>query len=146
MSNALLTAKLNTDRSKVQEVFADANGRLLTGGASAPSALASDAIVPVATAAAAGSLVIKASAGNLYSVQVATGATAGYLLLFNATAAPADGAVTPVKAYSIAATSSLDVKFDPPLRFSTGITAVFSTTGPFIKTISATAFISAEAV
>lgn len=183
-SNVLLTAKLNTDRTQVREVFVNSSGQLLVSGgggggdASAanqvtgnnslasidtktpslstgrvpvesieiPTGVAANALTPSATAVAASSLVLKASAGNLYGVQIATGGTAGYLMLFNAVAAPADGVVTPIKVYSIAANASLEVGYDIPLRFGTGITAVFSSTGPFTKTASATAFISGEVV
>lgn len=111
-----------------------------------PSSSATVAIVPAATAAVASNLVAKASAGNLYGFNVVNGASAGYVMVFNATAAPADGAVTPLKCYTLAANSSIEILYDPPVRCGTGVTLVFSTTGPFTKTASATAFISAEAV
>jgi len=109
-----------------------------------PSTVAAVGITPVVTTVAAGSLVLKASSGNLYSVNITSGASAGYLMLFNSTTAPADGTVTPIKVMPIAANAGLVVNFNPPIRFGTGITAVFSTTGPFSKTISATAFISGD--
>jgi hypothetical protein len=110
-----------------------------------PTAVAGNAITPVVTSVAAGSVVGKASAGNLYGVNVTTGASAGYVLIFNATSAPADGTVTPVKCLPIAANTGVDLNYRSlPVAFSTGITAVFSTTGCFTKTISATAFISID--
>lgn len=112
--------------------------------AQAPTASAGTAITPNPTTVAAGSLVIKGSAGNLYGLNVTTGGSAGYVMLFNATSAPADGTVTPIKTYVVAANATIEQGWSPPLRFSTGITAVFSTTGPFTKTISATAFISGD--
>jgi len=110
-----------------------------------PTSSASLAITPVVTSAVASSLVLKASAGNLYSVTLTTGATAGLLMVFNATSAPADGAVTPVYCVDVAATSTVAINFipGPPAQFATGITAVFSSgTNCFNKTASATAFIS----
>jgi hypothetical protein len=110
-----------------------------------PTSSASLAITPVVTSAVASSLVLKASAGNLYSVTLTTGATAGLLMVFNATSAPADGAVTPVYCVDVAATSTVAINFipGPPAQFATGITAVFSSgTNCFSKTASATAFIS----
>lgn len=108
----------------------------------APQSSANGAIAGVVSAAVEGSHVLKASAGNLYRVSITTGGTAGYLMVFNATTAPADGAVTPTMCRVIAANSTLSVTVDGmPVRFSTGITAVFSSTGCFTKTISATAFI-----
>lgn len=112
--------------------------------AASPTTGASAAAATAATTVAAGSLVLKASAGNLYGVSICTGGSAGYLMVFNATSAPADGTVTPAKVYVIAANASAEYRFNPPLRLSTGCTLVFSTTGPFTKTISATAFLSGE--
>lgn len=99
-------------------------------------------ITPVVSSAAEGSHVLKASSGNLYSLYVTTGATAGFLMTFNATAAPADGAVTPVECVAVAANQTTAASFNsgPPDAYSTGIVAVFSSTGCFTKTVSATAF------
>ena len=114
----------------------------------APDAGPTTGIAPIATSAAASALVVKSSPGNLYGFSVTSGASAGFVLVFNATAAPADGAVTPAACYAIAANSSLSVSWQPgpPLWLDTGITLVFSTTGCFTKTASATAFISAQAM
>ncbi len=92
--------------------------------------------------------VLKASAGNLYSISVTVGATSGYLMIFNAISAPTDGAVTP--AYCIPVTSNGTNGLNGaswsvnPASFSTGITAVFSSTGCTTKTASATAFFTAQ--
>lgn len=105
-----------------------------------PSPDSASAITPSVSTATEGSRVLKASAGNLYRISITTGGSAGYLMVFNATSAPADGAVTPAICRVIAANSSLEVNFsNMPSRFTTGITAVFSTTGCFTKTVSATA-------
>jgi hypothetical protein len=96
------------------------------------------------TTVAAGSLVLKASSGALYGFTVTSGASAGYVLVFDAVAAPADGTVTPAMCYKIAATSTISMPYNPPALFATGITVVFSTTGCFTKTVSATAFISGQ--
>lgn len=108
----------------------------------APTSSSSFAITPGSSSALESSHVLKASAGNLYSLYVATTTAAGWLMTFNATSAPADGAVTPVEAIQIPANSAAAISFDgaPPDYYSTGIVAVFSTTGPFTKTASATAF------
>jgi hypothetical protein len=109
---------------------------------SAPTSSSSLAITPGSSSALEASHVLKASAGNLYSLYVATTTAAGWLMTFNATSAPADGSVTPVEAIQIPAGSAAAISFDgaPPDYYSTGIVAVFSTTGPFTKTASATAF------
>lgn len=84
--------------------------------------------------------VVKAGAGNLYGIAATSGASAGYLMVFNATSVPADGAVTPHLCRVIAANSSITVDYGPiATRYSVGISAAFSTTGCFTKTASATA-------
>lgn len=105
-----------------------------------PNSSANVGITPIVSSAAEGSRVFKGSAGNLYSVNVTAGATSGYLMMFNATSAPADGAVTPLLCRAVAANSSVEVDHSiVPDIYSTGITAVFSSTGCFTKTVSATA-------
>lgn len=108
----------------------------------APTAGAAAGITPVVSASAEGSHVLKGSAGNLYSVYATSGATAGYLMVFNATSAPADGAVTPVQCMVVQANSTRGLTFNsgPPESYATGITVVFSSTGCFTKTVSATVF------
>jgi hypothetical protein len=120
----------------------DSAGKLLT--TQTPSSATSAGLTPVVSAASESSHVFKASAGNLYAYQVTTGAVAGFIMIFNATSAPADGAVAPVKCVTVAANSTVGVSMSPPEAFATGITAVFSTTGCFVKTASATAVFSGD--
>lgn len=111
-----------------------------------PSNLAAYGVTPVTTATAASSKLIKTGAGNLYGFEVVTGASAGYVMLFNATTLPANGTVTPFKVFGqVAANATVAVLFNPPIHFTTGMTIGFSTTGPFSLTASATAFISGDA-
>jgi hypothetical protein len=107
-----------------------------------PSSASGIGITHIVSSAVESSHVLKSSAGNLYSVVVTTGATGGYLLIFNATSAPADGAVTPAACVPAVANFATSVSYapGPPSVYSTGITAVFSTTGCFTKTASATAY------
>lgn len=107
-----------------------------------PSSSASAGITPVVSSAAESNHVLKNAAGNLYSLSVTSGAASGFVLVFNATSSPGDGAVTPIDCWSLPANSTLASSWNPgPAQvFSTGITAVFSTTGCFTKTASATAF------
>jgi hypothetical protein len=112
----------------------------------APHSASAGALTSAQTAAVAGSLIAKASAGNLYGFNVTAGASAGYILVYNSATVPVDGATTPVFVLPIAANAGLAYNFDIPLRCSAGITIVFSTTGPFTKTLSATAFIQAQFV
>lgn len=110
-----------------------------------PTTLAAAAVPSSAqTAVAAGSLIAKASSGNVYGYEVCAGASAGYLMLFDSATVPADGTVAPRRVHAIAANASLSRSFNPPIRCPAGITLVFSTTGPFTKTISATAFLAAD--
>lgn len=100
------------------------------------------AVSSAQSTAAASNLVIKASAGNLYQLTTAIGATSGYVMLFDATALPSDGAVTPVWCGPVTSSGTnglVALSFSPPKAFATGITAGFSTTGCFTLTASATA-------
>ncbi len=127
---------LNTqENGDVSTLKTDANGRLL---------VTRTGLTPVVTSVAASSKVLSAAACNLHGVNVTSGAVAGYALIYNLSAAPIDGTVTPVKTYALAANSSLEVGFDPPLLMSTGAVVAFSSTGPFTQTLSATAFIGGE--
>lgn len=116
-----------------------------------PSGSSGGAIVPVSSASATNSLVIKASAGNLYGVYaVNTTATNGFLLVFNATSAPADGAVVPLACVSLAGNSTASIAYDgsAPARYGAGITAVLSSgANCFTKTTGViTGFISGGAL
>lgn len=106
-----------------------------------PSSATAVGITAVSSSAVESNHVLKGSAGNLYGVVATNTTTAGYLMVFNATSAPADGAVTPIYCVGlgIGQSVSLTGPANIPVVFSTGITAVFSTTGCFTKTASATA-------
>lgn len=114
----------------------------IKGNYPSPTASQYFAITPGSSVTTESSHVLKANPGNLYSLYVVTGATAGFLMTFNRTTAPSDGAVTPVECIPVPANSvgSLNFSGAPPDWYSTGIVAVFSSTGPFTKTASATAF------
>lgn len=144
-----------TDGTLARALSTDTSGRLILGAGTnaiggvyqAPNATSAAGIAPSATSALAGSLVLKASAGNLYGLTVTTSSVAGYVLLFNASSAPADGAVTPTKCIYLGAapaTVAISWRSGPAAYYSTGITVVFSTTGCFTKTASATAFIDGD--
>jgi hypothetical protein len=124
--------------------------------ASLPIALATDvglppqaAVAPIVSPALEGSRILKSSSGNLLSLSVVIGATSGYLMLFDVTTVPADGPVAPhwqqfIKSDGTAGSFSKSWAPGPPLFFASGIVAVFSSTGPFTKTASATAYFSAQ--
>jgi hypothetical protein len=123
-----------------------ANGN---GVVPAPSSETLAGLSTSATPALASNLAVKASAGNLYSFDIAADSTlsgaAWWLMIFNLTSAPADGAVTPAKCYSFPlGTTNYAAAFPVPVNFSTGIVLVVSTTGCFTKTASAHAFLSGD--
>jgi len=134
------------DRGRSIDAVAAGTGMGVISTAIAPHSAASGALASSATSVVASSLILKASAGNLYGFNVVSGASAGYLLIYDSATVPADGATTPKRAYVIAANASMSVSFEIPRRFASGIVLVFSTTGPFLKTASPTAFLSGEFV
>ncbi len=103
----------------------------------------------VSSSALAANQVVLASAGSLYSFDVQADSTlaaaAWWIMIYNATSAPVDGAVTPVKCYQMAPGAiGMSAAFPNPIAFSTGITIGVSTTGCFTKTASTHAFISGD--
>lgn len=140
-------------RGQSQPLTVDTNGNLCSntagGGASstvtiAPTSSAGSGITPVVSTAAESNHVLKAGPGNLYSVYATTGAVAGFLMVVNAVTAPTAGgaAIAPIDCIVAPAntTTSITSGSGPPDVYSTGITAVFSTTGCFTNTASATVF------
>jgi hypothetical protein len=96
------------------------------------------------------SLVVKTSAGVLYSFNVSADSTlsgaAWWVLVYDATSKPADGAVTPAKCYAMpSGAMALNGAFPAGgAAFTTGITFAVSTTGCFTSTSSTHAFIAAD--
>lgn len=108
-----------------------------------PASVSGTGTAPVVSGAAEGTHVLKASAGNLYNLTVTIGATSGYVMVFNATSAPADGAVTPVWCAAVnsnGTNGSISAAWPMPLYLGTGISVAFSTTGCFTKTASNASF------
>ena len=97
---------------------------------------------------AVSSCVLKAAPGNLYGVY-AECSVACWLMVFNATSAPIDGATTAGKAsgnlvdcVAVAANGQASITFiDFPVYYSVGITAVISSTTCATKTAATTGFI-----
>ena len=113
--------------------------------ATAPSSTPAQGLASVRTPAPVSSL-SRTSPANVYSWRVTTGAVAGYVLIVNAVAAPADGAISPMDCITVAASSSVGGAYDVPERYSVGVTILFSTTGCFTLTKSETAFIRLRAL
>jgi hypothetical protein len=127
-----------------------------TAANSSPVTLATNSpgIIPAATpiscSALCANLVVKASAGTLYGFEVAADSTlsgaAWWVMVYNATSAPADGSVTPLKCYAApSGATTFNGSFTATgITASTGIVIGVSTTGCFTKTASAHAMISGD--
>lgn len=103
----------------------------------------------VTTAALAANLVVHSGATTLISFDISADSTlsaaAWWVMIYNATSAPADGSVTPVKCYAVpTGTTVLAGAFTVPITFSTGVVIGVSTMGCFDKAESAHAFISGD--
>lgn len=139
----------------------DVNGNLcivLSAGGSTvgtnelPTASATYGIAPIVSASAENNHVFKASAGNVYSVTaVNLTATAGFLVLLDATSAPVDGAITPKACAPLPANTAggaASIKYDLGAlgAYATGITAVVTSAATcFTKTTGViTAFLSGQ--
>lgn len=125
----------------------DLNGNLCVGAAS------ENGISPAIAGAAASNVVLKNAPGTLFGAYAVCTA-ACYLMVFNATSAPADGATTAGTASGnlqdcvpIAANGTNGVNYapGPGESFSVGITAVISSTACGTKTSSAVGFIHGSA-
>lgn len=104
---------------------------------------------PRAASTVSGGLVLKDGSGQLRGVNAVSGASAGFVILIDSATVPADGALTganlPVRCMPLAANTGLDLSYRAsPVSFYRGITIVFSTTGCFTKTASATAFLAGD--
>ena len=103
----------------------------------------------VSTAALAANLVVKNAPAKLVDFNVSAdrtlSAAAWWVMIYDATSAPGDGAVTPAKCYAApSGTTSMSGAFTAPSAFLTGVTIGVSTTGCFSKTASTHAFISGD--
>lgn len=108
----------------------------LTGGVQAQTVV--NGITVVASAAAEACHVLKAGPGELYGVSGYAGA-ASFIMVFDATSAPGDGAVTPKVWQYVGAAGPWSIYYgNNPGDFATGITVCASSTGPLTKTAIST--------
>jgi hypothetical protein len=126
-----------------------ANPLQITGTVTSSSA-STVGIAPVVAGSAVSSSVLKAAPGNLYGAY-ANCTSACWLMIFNATAAPSNGATTsgigsgnmqdciPIPAGGIGAVS---YRPGPPEVFSVGITAAISSSACGTLTLSTVGFIN----
>lgn len=104
----------------------DQYGNLCVNVASAPSTDGGSAIAPT-SGGTQSAYVAKASGANLYGFSATMGATAGFLALLNTATAPASGAtITPLECIAVPANGYVARRQDIPDRYSTGITAVIT--------------------
>jgi len=103
-----------------------------------PSGASAASITPVVSSAAEAAHVLKSSGGNLYSVYATNlTTTPGFLVVLNATSAPADGAIAPLDCVPLKplATAAINYTPGPLAAYSTGITAVVTSASTcFTKT------------
>jgi hypothetical protein len=108
-------------------------------------------VTPQASQAVETSHVVPNGVQFLHGASVTTGAAAGFFLILNASADPGNGAVLPLKCVQVAANSTVALSADPDTGWafaklpgvgSPSIVLVFSTTGCFTETQSATAYFS----
>lgn len=117
----------------------------------APGSASTAGIAPVRSSVVETGHVIKASAGNLYSLDVTADATlsaaAWAIMVFNSTTVPAAGAVTPAWCMLLpAGATGYAGAFPTPMYLGTGISIAVSVGQTcFTKTDSAHGFISANA-
>lgn len=111
------------------------------------------AVAPVASSALEIAHVIKGGAGALANLSVTNHLTSPvWVLVLNATSDPGNGAVAPIWWQELpAATAAQDAGGTwgwgtAPLKATTGITVVCSTTGPFTETQTANCAISGQAL
>lgn len=148
------TAIGGTDGTNLQPLTVDASTHYLQVDVKAGAVTISGTLTPTSrTAVTSTSLeanhVITGAAGSLYSFEVQADSTlsaaAWWIMVYNATSAPGDGAVTPIKCYQMASgTLGASYAFPNPIAFSTGIVIGVSTTGCLTKTASAHAIISGD--
>ncbi len=146
-SSSTISGTVDTNVKQVGGGTVPSLGTGILGTALAPTAAAAAGITPVVSTSLENSHVLKAGAGNVYSVYAAalTGGTSGFLVLLNATSAPVDGAITPLAIAPFSGgVAIINYAGLPPGVFSTGITAVVtSASTPFTKTTGVlTAYIS----
>lgn len=115
--------------------LADATG-VQIGIPSNPLAAGSPVSPSTASTTAEACHVYKASAANVYTLSGYIGA-AGWIMVFNATSAPADGAVAPVAWRNLSSAGDWSMAYGGA-PFSAGVVVCASSTGPLSKTAYST--------
>jgi len=114
-----------------------------------PTTSTTFSIVPAASTASESGHVFCTASCNLYSIEVTslTATFTGYLMVFDATAVPSNGAVTPKHCWPVPGLAAIVRDFRPvPEAFTTGVAVAFSNNaaGCFTLTASANAYFSGD--
>jgi len=147
---AAVQASIPAGTNIIGKVGIDQTTDITTNGVEiAPTAATAAGLSPIASTVSESSHVLKASPGNLYGAYATNQtATAGFLVILNATSAPVDGAITPLDCIPLPGNSSASISRipGPPRIYSTGITAVVTSgANCFTKTTGViSAFISGD--
>lgn len=80
---------------------------------------------------------------TLAAFQINTQGVSGWVLLYDESFVPDDGIQVPIKSWQVGQYATLDWH-GYPIKLLQGCVLVFSSTGPFVQTSSATAIFSAE--
>lgn len=102
---------------------------------------------PVQASGAASGVVIRTGVGQVNSVNIVNGATAGFAVLYDGPTIPADGALTPTLirwCMPIAINQGLRDGFGTPLYFYNGLVAFVSSTSCTTKAAVAYGFAAAQ--
>lgn len=108
---------------------------------------AQTAIIPIGSSAVEGSHVFCTAPCKLYTLSVTSGASAGFVEVFNLPADPADGALTkpPTYCWNWPANTGQGYTWPVGAQFLSGLTVVYSTGADCLhKTESATAFFTVQ--
>lgn len=113
-------------------------------GARADTQVSPTHVTPNASTAVETSHVVPAGLLYLHGASITTGAFGGYFMILNAAADPGNGPVTPIKCMEVGSNQTAGISADPDTvwDFPEGVVLLFSTTGCFTETQSATAFFS----
>lgn len=113
------------------------------GLAFAQTPITTPPLTPLPSATTEASHLFKTSSGILSQLTVTIGATSGFVLVYDAVIAPANGAVLPKGCFPVTSNGtngSISIRFSPPWQFTFGVVTAFSTTGCFTQTLSTTAY------
>lgn len=134
-----------TSPASVCKYLSGGNATPCAGDPSRPVPSAPASVTPFATQAAASNTIAKAAPGSLSTLTITTGATSGWVMVFDAVSLPSNGATTSTLKWCYPVVSDgtrggASFEWPSPVTMATGITIGFSSTACNSLTASATAF------